>query len=135
SSGEDHAATVKFGGYFCVMFSEILLYCWFGHNVIEKNEEVCLAAYSCSWYDGSKEFKNRILFIILRTQKTLAFHGGVFYTFSRATFLSQRVVKKVEKETELFHNVLTTFWNTFLYISLTGLSKYLPIFCILLLAL
>ncbi|GLH03706.1 Odorant receptor 85b, partial [Gryllus bimaculatus] len=51
------------------------------------NEEVVLAAYGSSWFDGSQEFKKRVLFIILRAQRTLAFRGGAFYELSRNTFL------------------------------------------------
>ncbi|KAJ8985304.1 hypothetical protein NQ317_007091 [Molorchus minor] len=72
--------TVPFGSvqfyrliiYFCSMFEQVALYCWFGHNIMLKSEEICDACYMSDWYNSDARIK-KYLFIIMERSKR-SFH-------------------------------------------------------------
>jgi len=49
------------------------------------------AAYGCSWYHRPTSFKRLLAIVIMRAQKPVRLHAGMFYDLSLTTFTQVRV--------------------------------------------
>ncbi|XP_065170242.1 odorant receptor Or1-like [Atheta coriaria] len=68
------------------MLVEIILYCWFGNEIILKSENICFSVYSSDWYRNSVEYKKKMLMIMTRTQVPIRLYAGNLFTLSLVTF-------------------------------------------------
>lgn len=50
------------------------------------------AAYGCSWYHRPTSFKRLLAIVIMRAQKPVRLHAGMFYDLSLTTFTQVTVL-------------------------------------------
>lgn len=74
------------------MLVEIILYCWFGNEIILKSENICFSVYSSDWYRNSVEYKKKMLMIMTRTQVPIRLYAGNLFTLSLVTFAAVSIL-------------------------------------------
>ncbi|XP_049794297.1 odorant receptor Or2-like [Schistocerca nitens] len=67
---------------------QIFMYCWGGHSIMEKAEELSQAAYNSAWVDRAANFKSSMRVLMCRGQKPLLLNAGGIYPVNRASFVS-----------------------------------------------
>nr|WGV36189.1 odorant receptor OR70a [Locusta migratoria] len=86
--GEDLSAALKCASYLPIPGGQVYLYCWAAHSVTENGESVSVAAYSCSWVEGSSRSRHALRTLMARAQRPLVLTAGRLYPINRAAFLS-----------------------------------------------
>ncbi|KAL7025575.1 hypothetical protein ACKWTF_013540 [Chironomus riparius] len=79
--------------------------CYFGERLIRSSLSVSEGAYSCNWYDGSKEFKQLVCTVIVRSQKHQRIVAFKYVEVSLKTY--QWIVDKAYS----YYSVLTAIYN------------------------
>nr|XP_015840913.1 PREDICTED: odorant receptor Or1-like [Tribolium castaneum] len=69
----------------CVLI-EMYLWCYYGNEVILKSNKLTESAYKCQWIDGSKKFKQHLLYFMTRTQIPLNLYASGYFVLSLETF-------------------------------------------------
>uniref|UniRef100_A0AAU6NDI7 Odorant receptor n=1 Tax=Mythimna loreyi TaxID=667449 RepID=A0AAU6NDI7_9NEOP len=74
--------------YMVTMLSQLFLYCWCGHELTIRCENLREWLYQCPWYEQDIKF-NRALFIAMeRMKKPIIFKAGHYISLSRPTFVA-----------------------------------------------
>nr|ALD51384.1 odorant receptor 61 [Locusta migratoria] len=68
--------------------TQVFLYCWGAHNLMEQSAAVSEAAYSCSWVEASRRFKRALCLLMCRAQRPLVLTAGGLLQINRPTFIS-----------------------------------------------
>ncbi|XP_056644738.1 uncharacterized protein LOC130450387 [Diorhabda sublineata] len=87
------------------MLLEIFLWCYYGNEVIMKSRKLTESAYKSDWVSCGEEYKKKIIFIILRTQKEINIQAGMIFTLSLSTFV------KILKSSWSYFAVLLNWWR------------------------
>nr|QJX74313.1 odorant receptor 33 [Ceracris kiangsu] len=68
--------------------TQIFMYCWGAHDVIDQGEAVGGALYRCGWVDAGGSLKRAMLIIMSCARKPVSLTAGRVYAINRATFIS-----------------------------------------------
>ncbi|XP_046998424.1 odorant receptor Or2-like [Schistocerca americana] len=83
----DSGWVFKYGSYLAAIAEQLLLYCWFGNDVLTESERLQLSAYSSQWVGASPRFRKELRLFLCRAHRPLRLTASKFYTISRETFL------------------------------------------------
>ncbi|XP_049961698.1 odorant receptor Or2-like [Schistocerca serialis cubense] len=83
----DSGWVFKYGSYLAAIAEQLLLYCWFGNDVLTESERLQLSAYSSQWVGASPRFRRELRLFLCRAHRPLRLTASKFYTISRETFL------------------------------------------------
>nr|AHB17947.1 odorant receptor 5 [Locusta migratoria]ALD51451.1 odorant receptor 86 [Locusta migratoria] len=83
----DSGWVFKYGSYLAAIAEQLLLYCWFGNDVLTESERLQLSAYSSQWVSAPARFRKGLLVFLCRAHRPLRLTASKFYTISRETFL------------------------------------------------
>ncbi|XP_046745022.1 odorant receptor 13a-like [Diprion similis] len=85
-----HSGNVAlFTVYFCMEFSEVLLYCWFGSSLTFASLEVGLALYDIDWYNAHEDkeaFLTCVHIMMIRIQNPIKLTALKFADVSLTLF-------------------------------------------------
>nr|ALD51482.1 odorant receptor 88 [Locusta migratoria] len=87
ANNADSAWLLKYTSYLSSVVQQLLLYCWFGTDIITQSERLQLSAYSSQWVSASPRFGRELLVFLCRAHRPLRLTASKFYTISRETFL------------------------------------------------
>ncbi|XP_049789735.1 uncharacterized protein LOC126195251 [Schistocerca nitens] len=89
-SAQGARETGKICGYMFAIFSELLLYCWFGDKLMVECENLTLAIYDAvtSLHECSTSIKRSLLLLMLRSQRPLCITAAGFFPLSRESFVA-----------------------------------------------
>nr|WBF91062.1 odorant receptor SameORX [Schistocerca americana] len=68
--------------------TQIFLYCWGAHDIMDQGEAVCEALYSCGWMEAPACFRRAMRIVMCCAQRPLSLTAGRVYAINRATFIS-----------------------------------------------
>lgn len=68
------------------IFIELLVFCWFGNELIEESKKLGFVIFNSKWYHYSSNFKRTMIIFQQNTQKELHFTSGGFAKLSLQTF-------------------------------------------------
>ncbi|EFA05727.1 odorant receptor 23a [Tribolium castaneum] len=68
------------------VISEIFMYCYFGHRVLEKTEDLYFAIYEMHWYDASKQIQNEVFIFMGQLEKPIVFYVANIFSLDLDTF-------------------------------------------------
>nr|XP_022909762.1 odorant receptor 49b-like [Onthophagus taurus] len=74
--------------YFLVMYVEMVLYCWFGNEIIIKSLTIMDACYETEWYSYSQKSKKSLIFIMERAKYPLYINVSKFTVASLVTLVA-----------------------------------------------
>nr|WGO81811.1 olfactory receptor 138 [Microplitis mediator] len=78
---------LKFIIYLGAAFSQLLNWCWFGNELLQKSASLTNGQWSSGWEKHlSNNIKSFMMISLLRTQKILQLQAGNFYNMSLHTF-------------------------------------------------
>ncbi|XP_049813992.1 uncharacterized protein LOC126260700 [Schistocerca nitens] len=83
----DSGWVFKYGSYLAAIAEQLLLYCWFGNDVLTESERLQLSAYSSQWVGASPRCRKELRLFLCRAHSPLRLTASKFYTISRETFL------------------------------------------------
>lgn len=86
-------------GYILTFATQLLIPCWFGHGLQTRSEELLRYTYECDWYKGDREFKTRLMFLMLYLKKPITFKVYYFFRLDLPAFLK---VSKISIEIYFF---------------------------------
>nr|XP_022917888.1 putative odorant receptor 92a [Onthophagus taurus] len=81
----------SFGNEFTYLFStsfELLLYCWFGNDVIDASNAISGSIFSGDWLGATKSFKKSMIITMIRMNTPIYFTIAKFTPLAFNTFLS-----------------------------------------------
>ncbi|XP_049961696.1 odorant receptor 82a-like [Schistocerca serialis cubense] len=78
---------VKYMSYLSSVIQQLLLYCWFGTDIITQSERLQMSAYSSDWVVATPRFGRELRIFLCRAHRPLRLTASKFYTISRDTFL------------------------------------------------
>ncbi|GFG28618.1 hypothetical protein Cfor_06562, partial [Coptotermes formosanus] len=81
----------KFLTLFLLVMYKLLVYCWYGQDVINQSEEVQTALYGTDWYRLSPAFKRLVPLMLMRASKAVKLRNGIFNDLCFATFSGVRL--------------------------------------------
>ncbi|XP_047118696.1 odorant receptor Or2-like [Schistocerca piceifrons] len=84
----DSAWIFKYGSYLFAIAVQLLLYCWFGNDIVTESERLQMSAYSSDWTAASPRFRKELRLLLCRAHRPLRLTASKFYTISRETFLA-----------------------------------------------
>ncbi|VEN45388.1 unnamed protein product [Callosobruchus maculatus] len=73
--------------YFTCMFIQIFFYCWYGHNVTSKSQDIGRAVYMSNFYVSDLKTRKALIIFMERSKRPLILRCG-FFTVSLATLTS-----------------------------------------------
>ncbi|KAJ9589953.1 hypothetical protein L9F63_016937, partial [Diploptera punctata] len=65
-----------------VTLSQILVYCWFGEQVLQGGWDVDRAVYETPWYTYSQKYKKHLVLVIMRAHEPVEITVGHYYSLS-----------------------------------------------------
>nr|UTQ11395.1 odorant receptor 1 [Holotrichia oblita] len=68
--------------YLTCLLGLLLLYCWYGNEIVSKSSAVYLAAYSSDWTGCPISFQKNLLFMMLHLQRPVTMYAGRFFPLS-----------------------------------------------------
>nr|ALD51503.1 odorant receptor 50 [Locusta migratoria] len=68
--------------------TQIFLYCWGAHDIMDEGQSVSRALYSCGWVDAPPGFKRALRLVMSCAQRPISLTAGRVYAINRATFIS-----------------------------------------------
>ncbi|XP_017785451.1 PREDICTED: odorant receptor Or1-like [Nicrophorus vespilloides] len=71
----------------CILV-EILVYCWFGNEIILRSSKIANSAYHSDWTDSPTSYKRKLLLIMTRSRVPIKLYAGNFFTLSLETFMT-----------------------------------------------
>nr|CAI5849149.1 unnamed protein product [Callosobruchus analis] len=69
------------------MFIQIFFYCWYGHNVTAKSQDLGRAVYMSNFYVSDLKIRKALIIFMERSKRPLILRCG-FFTVSLATLTS-----------------------------------------------
>ncbi|RZB40733.1 uncharacterized protein BDFB_003391, partial [Asbolus verrucosus] len=72
--------------YELAVLVQLLMFCWWGNELIFKSQQIPQAAFESDWIEASIPFKKSIMFFIQQTQKPLTLYAVDFFTISLTSF-------------------------------------------------
>nr|QHN69136.1 odorant receptor 8 [Sirex nitobei] len=79
---------LKLGAYLGAMMIQILLYYWYGNELMLESTKMSEGLYESEWYVFDKRNRQILLGMIMRSQRPLYLTAGQFYNVTLETFLS-----------------------------------------------
>ncbi|CAH0689997.1 unnamed protein product [Spodoptera exigua] len=74
--------------YMVTMLSQLFLYCWCGHELTIRSENLREWLYQCPWYEQDTKFKRSLFIAMERMKKPIIFKAGHYISLSRPTFVA-----------------------------------------------
>nr|AGK90017.1 olfactory receptor 10 [Helicoverpa assulta] len=74
--------------YMVTMLSQLFLYCWCGHELTIRSENLREWLYQCPWYEQDTKFKRALFIAMERMKKPIIFKAGHYISLSRPTFVA-----------------------------------------------
>ncbi|CAH0594059.1 unnamed protein product [Chrysodeixis includens] len=74
--------------YMVTMLSQLFLYCWCGHELTIRSENLRDWLYLCPWYEQDIKFARALWIAMERMKKPIIFKAGHYISLSRPTFVS-----------------------------------------------
>ncbi|XP_041969425.1 odorant receptor 43a-like [Aricia agestis] len=74
--------------YMGTMLSQLLLYCWCGHELTSTSEELRMWLYQSPWHEQDAKFRRTLIIAMERMKKPIIFKAGHYIPLSRPTFVS-----------------------------------------------
>ncbi|XP_075983200.1 uncharacterized protein LOC142981288 [Anticarsia gemmatalis] len=86
----DHKSVQFFSmiNYMVTMLSQLFLYCWCGHELTIRSEDLRDWLYQCPWYEQGIKFGRALWIAMERMKKPIIFKAGHYISLSRPTFVS-----------------------------------------------
>ncbi|KAJ2951474.1 hypothetical protein O0L34_g13625 [Tuta absoluta] len=79
---------VFLASYVLIMISQILIPCWFGHQISDKSAMLIRAAYACGWPSCPHRFKTSLRIFVERVSQPISITGGKIFPLMLTTFTS-----------------------------------------------
>lgn len=76
---------VSFSGVF---LNEIFLACYFGNEIILKNQNLSIAIYSSGWMHMPRSYRNMIVMLIEMLNTPVVIKTGKLFTLTLTSFLT-----------------------------------------------
>ncbi|EFA01295.2 odorant receptor 53 [Tribolium castaneum] len=73
--------------YGMALLVELLMFCWWGNELIIKSQLIPQAAFESNWMEGSIFFQKNLVFFICRAQKEMMLYAVGFFRISLNTFI------------------------------------------------
>ncbi|XP_068918272.1 putative odorant receptor 92a [Tenebrio molitor] len=73
--------------YEIALLAELLMFCWWGNELIMKSQLIPQAAFESDWVESSVSYKKDLAFFIMRTQKPMTLFAIDFFSISLSTFI------------------------------------------------
>ncbi|XP_056637749.1 odorant receptor 85b-like [Diorhabda sublineata] len=74
--------------YFNCMMCQVVMYCWYGHLLMESSDEITEACYSTFWYKCNAKIQKIFITVMERSKYPVKLKAGNFYTLNLATLMT-----------------------------------------------
>ncbi|XP_049875260.1 odorant receptor 4-like [Pectinophora gossypiella] len=74
--------------YILIMVLEILIPCWFGHQITDKSVQLAVTIYNCDWPSRPRRFASSLRLFVERARKPLSITGWKIFPLMLTTFTS-----------------------------------------------
>ncbi|XP_066261476.1 odorant receptor Or2-like [Euwallacea similis] len=71
----------------CMMF-QLVLYCWYGHNLMEESNRITRACYIVKWEEINVSNRKMLIMIMERAKKSLAIQAMGIFRLNLATLMT-----------------------------------------------
>ncbi|PSN47015.1 Odorant receptor 38 [Blattella germanica] len=79
---DDWEKLVGHGTILFFIFAQILIYCWFGEQILQGGWDVDRAVYETPWFTYSQTYRKNLILIIMRAQRPVEVTVGHYYSLS-----------------------------------------------------
>ncbi|XP_023012171.2 putative odorant receptor 85d [Leptinotarsa decemlineata] len=74
--------------YFCCLTCQVVMYCWYGHILMNSSEDIAEACYMTEWFNGTQKIQRMFVIIMERAKRPVKLRAANFFYLNLQTLMA-----------------------------------------------